>query len=391
VAAPAQPLADLQKWLAIHTQPPTVLSISKDFKLILGGAITADFYFNSARPVAPGIPFFLAPGPKPGFQQNTFDATARQSMLFAYFTGPEICGFQSSGLVAVDFYNSSLIQDLWGLLPLLAYGQLKNDNWRFAAGLQLDIFNPLNPNVLPFSRLGASGNTGAFRAQARLERYFHPTEDQQITLTAGLSDPVPTTVNNNFTINEDNGWPNVEGRAAWALGPLAGEGFLAKRPFEIGVSGVVGQMRTTVVKTSQVVANVWGLGMDLRWAVNDRWGVQGEFFIGETLGTYMGGILQNTNSVTFQGIRSGGGWGELYYYICPEKLHAHVGDGVDAPVKRDLAPGQAAFNDTYFANLIWDVTKSFRAAIEFTYRVTDYIGARNNDGFGVQTQFQWKF
>jgi hypothetical protein len=83
---------------------------------------------------------------------------------------------------------------------------------------------------------------------------------------------------------------------------LTGEGDLAKRPFEVGVSGVVGQIRTTVPMTTQVVANVWGLGTDLRWAVSDRFGVQGEVYVGQTLGTYMGGILQNINSTTFAGM-----------------------------------------------------------------------------------------
>jgi hypothetical protein len=50
-----------------------------------------------------------------------------------------------------------------------------------------------------------------------------------------------------------------------------------------------------------VVANVWGLGTDLRWAVTERFGVQGELFAGQTLGTYMGGILQNTNATVFTG------------------------------------------------------------------------------------------
>jgi hypothetical protein len=41
-------------------------------------------------------------------------------------------------------------------------------------------------------------------------------------------------------------------------------------PFEFGVSGFVGQIRTTVPVTSQVVAGAWGLGTDLRWAIDER-------------------------------------------------------------------------------------------------------------------------
>src|SRR5262249_11075616 len=384
-------LATLDKTVTELSKKLTVMTADENFKIIVGGAIIGDFLFNSRRPVAPGTPFFLTGGPPPGFHQQTFDASARQTTLSALVSGPELCGFQTSAVIVANFYSSSLIEDLWGFLPLQAYAQLKNDDWRFAAGLQLDIFNPLNPNVLPISYLGASGNTGALRGQARVEHYWHPSDDQQITLTAGLSDPIPTTVSNTFRLSEDNGWPNIEGRAAWACGPLTGEGPLAQRPFEVGISGVVGQIRTTVPFTRQVVADVWGLGTDCRWAVTPRFGVQGELFVGQTLGTYMGGILQNINTTTFAGIHAAGGWIELYYYICPEKLHTHVGYGIDDPLDRDLAPGQQVRNDTYFANLIWDLTKQLRMAGEFTYRNTAYPLVPNNEGFGFQTQVQFKF
>src|SRR5262249_10105845 len=99
----------------------------------------------------------------------------------------------------------------------------------------------------PFSRLAASGNAGAYRGQARIERFLHPSENAQVTLTADLSEPVPTILTPNLELTEDNGWPNVEARVALALGPLVGEGPLATRPFEWGVSGLVGQIRTTEV------------------------------------------------------------------------------------------------------------------------------------------------
>jgi len=384
-------LAALEKTVTELSKKLTVVTDDENFKLILGGAITADFLFNSARPVAPGVPFFLTPGPVAGFNQDTFDATARQTTLVAAISGPKICDFQSGGLITLTLYNDSVIVDRYGILPILAYADLKNEDWRFAAGLQFDIFNPLNPNVLPFSRLGASGNAGAYRGQARIERYLRPSDDAQVTLTVGISDPVPTILTPNLELTEDNGWPNVEGRAALALGPLIGEGPLATRPFEWGVSGLVGQLRTTETATQQVVANVWGLGTDLRWAITPRFGMQGELFIGESLGTYAGGILQSVNAVTKAGVRDSGGWVELYYYLCPEKLHAHIGYGIDDPLDRDLAPGQAVRNDTYFANLIWDVMKQLRLAGEVTFRKTSYIAVPNNDGIGFQTQVQLKF
>jgi hypothetical protein len=183
----------------------------------------------------------------------------------------------------------------------------------------------------------------------------------------------------------------VEGRAALALGSLVGEGLLARRPFECGVSGVVGQIRTSEPGRRQVVADVWGLGSDLRWRITDRFGVQGEVYMGQTLGMYTAGILQNINLLTLQGIHTAGGWAEVYYYLCPEKLHAHIGYGIDDPLDRDLALLQPVRNRTVFANLIWDVTKYVRVGGEVTFRKTAYTLVGNNDGVGFHAQMQWKF
>jgi hypothetical protein len=390
-ATPQEKLDALDKTVTELSKKLTVVTADEKYKIVIGGAAIGDFYFNSARPIAAGTPFLLNSGPTPGFRQETFDASARQSTLSILASGPEFCGFEPSAVLIANLYASSYLQDQYGFLPLEAYAQLKNKDWRFAAGLQLDIFNPLNPTVLPFSYLGASGNTGAERGQLRIERYLHLSADSDITLTAGLSDPLPTTVSNTFRLSEDNGWPNIEGRVGWAFGPMTGEGESAKHPFEIGLSGVIGQIRTTVPTITQVVTNVWGLGTDFRYSVNERFGFQGEAFIGQTLGTYMGGILQNINATTFTGLHAAGGWIEFYYYICPEKLHAHIGYGIDDPLDRDLAPRQPVRNDTYFANIIWNVTTHIQAAVEFTYRKTAYTVFSNNEGFGIQTQFQFKF
>ena len=51
------------------------------------------------------------------------------------------------------------------------------------------------------------------------------------------------------------------------------------------------------------------------------------------------------------------------------------------------------YNSTAWANLIWDIDKSYRVAFEGTYRQTEYREPTNlpNKGFGFHTQFQWRF
>jgi hypothetical protein len=370
-------------------QPLPVINLLPNFKVLIGGTATADFVYASQRTVAPGTPFFLTPASPIGASTQTFNAIARQSALFAVFQGPEVCGFETGGLVAANFYASNIASDFYGLLPIEAFGHLRNEDWRFAAGLQLDIFNPRIPTVLPFSMLFGSGNAGAYRGQARVERYFYPSDDSQITLQAGISDPISTFITNTFQVSEDNGAPNVEGRAMLGLGANEGQGLLAHRPFEIAVSGVVGKFRT-VKLPQRVVASVWGLGSDWRWEITEKFGTKGEFYVGQGLGTYGAAVLQTINTTTFVPIWSIGGWLEVYYYLLPE-LHTHWGYGIDAPQKSELALGQISRNDTLFANLIWDVSKAFRLGVEATYRQTDYVVLLNNNGFTVQTQVQFKF
>ena len=287
------------------------------------------------------------------------------------------------------FYNDAVIVDQYGFLPLQAYGELKNQDWRFAAGLQFDVFSPGVPTVLPFSALGASGNAGnSFRGQVRLERYLQPADDMQWTIQAALSEPISSTIDRSFRVLEDNGWPNVEGRIALALGCI--DALTAKRPFELGVSGVVGEIRTTVPLVAQVVADVWGIGTDFRWRFNDWFGVAGEWFTGKTLGTYNASILQNVNPVTLDGIHSSGGWIETFVYWTP-CLHTHVGYGIDEPDDSDIAPTGRLKNETYYANVLWDLNTTFRLGFEFTWRETEYRALPNNEGAGFHTQFQWAF
>ena len=168
------------------------------------------------------------------------------------------------------FFDTTVLADHNGFLLQQSYGELFNDHWRFAAGLQFDVFAPGLPTVLPFSYLGGSGSPGnCIRGQIRVERFVDVGSDSQLTLQGALSEPLNTDVTPDIILDEDNGWPNVEGRIAFGWGKPApiGIGLLTQRPVEVGVSGVVGQLRRTAPPTDpprRVVSDVWGAAVDFR-------------------------------------------------------------------------------------------------------------------------------
>jgi hypothetical protein len=377
----------------------TISMLNDSSELQFGAAISALAIASTKRPFSSGLPLFLLPESPTEQNSNTFDLHARQTTLFARFSGPEVGGLTPGGEILTLFMNDNLTTDNYGLLVYYAYGELKNEDVRIAAGLQRDIFNPVGPNVLPFSLLYGSGNPGSYRGQIRFERFLHLDNEGLLTLQTGLSEPIATIVRSvpADPLVEDNGWPNVEARVSLALGPIEDYmGGRKQRAVEMGVSGVVGQIRSTRVDLGtpgplRVVQDIWALGSDLQLALTDRFGVFGEFFVGQTLADYNAGILQNFNSDDYRPIRTIGGYGEIYHYLTP-KLHMHCGYGIDDPYNEDLAAGQASSNQTIYNTLLYDLSRAVQFGFEVDYRKTTFAApAIDAEGFLFMTQFIWRF
>lgn len=368
-------------------------------KLKLFGQFSAIGVFSTDRPFSAGLPLLLLPPSPLGLNTNTFDLHARQSAFGASFSGPDVLGFTPGAYFLGFMQNDVLTNDAYGFLPYNAYGELKNERWRIAAGLMNDVFNPVSPTIISLGKMFGSGNTGSFRGQARVEHFYKPSDSFQLTSQFALSEPVSSVVTNNSRILEDNGWPNVEARLAAGLGPVEElSGGRKQRRAELGVSATVGQLRTSRLITAptdpevpnRLLVNTWGFGLDGQVTVTERVGFAGELFIGQGLGEYNGGVLQSFNSKTLGAIRARGGWGEVYCYFT-DKLHLHTGYGIDAPLRQDPAPTQFARNQTYYANMVWDASQVLQVSFEVDYRQTDYIGFKNANGLVFLTQMLWRF
>lgn len=203
---------------------------------------------GTQRAFVPWSPLFLLPPSPFGLDTSTFEMHARQSSFQLLYDGPKIDGWKTGALTRLYMSNSSLTSDTYGILPIIAFGEMRNDDWRFAIGLQPDLFAPRDPVVIPMTLMGGAGNAGTFRGQIRLERFWTPSENFQATLQAALSDPISTVLlDATRRTTEGNGWPNLEIRGVLGMGPkeeLAGG--RTERPVEFGVAGLGG--RSAILK-----------------------------------------------------------------------------------------------------------------------------------------------
>ncbi len=123
--------------------------------------------------------------------------------------------------------------------------------------------------------------------------------------------------------------------------------------------------------------------------LGERWGVEGEAQVGENLSPFFGGIGQGIDPTGLNTIRDAGGWFEIWYdWSC--RLHSHVGYSVDDPNDHDLhTVGDRTYNQFYFGNLIYDLTKQFLVGVEVSSWKTLYLGELPGDS--VRCEFVAKY
>ncbi|MEZ6068843.1 MAG: hypothetical protein R3C10_00955 [Pirellulales bacterium] len=324
---------------------------------------------------------------KPGFNID-----ARATRLGMDLTGPSVGGAQYGGKIEIDFFGEATTENRPGVLLRHAYGELRRDGWRLLGGQTWDVISPLVPDVLNYSVAWAAGNIGYRRAQIRVENESPIDDSTNLILQASLNDPVVTDfVTDSFIEGHDAGWPTVMGRLAVSFDPpRSGQG---TQPATLGVSSLIGQLaadyETPPVQLDRLYTT-WALCADMRVPLSHRAGVQGEFFWGNELASYLGGINQGIDRETRQAIRSIGGWVELWYDLA-DNWHTHLGAGIDDPRNGDLSSGRRSQNVFYFANLVWDVTSLLNIGVEASWWDTQYVDLAPGEALRLETVVRYSF
>jgi hypothetical protein len=354
------------------------LRLSAEAKLL--GFSSSRYVFN------PGQPLVVSPKDP----DSSYDLSAQQSTVTAAFQGPK-WGNWTPGAFALFMLQDNLLAEGYSFTPVVFFGEISNGQWRIAAGQNFDVFAPRDPDNVTTGKLAASGNPGSYRPQFRVERSIGSGPEFGGLLQLAVSSPITTALPSDLDLTnlqtqelvEDNGWPNLEARLNLGFGAVSERaGGRRLRPVELGVSGVLGQLRVLdnirptdplTLKADRSTVDVWGAALDGQLALGSRFGVNGEIYTGQGLAEYMAGIFQSYNRGTNQAVPTAGGWAQLYVYLA-DNLRLNLGYGIDHAQDSGLFGLQV--NSTAFANVIWDVNPWLQLGLEGNYKITTY------DAFG---------
>lgn len=322
--------------------------------------------------------------------EGAWHVDAKSTRLGLDFVGPNLPRFgfaQTGGKVELDFQGQYLTENRATVLLRHAYVEVKNEYFRLLAGQTWDVISPLLPGTIMYSVGWGAGNIGYRRAQFRAERYYHFSDIFLVTAQASINADVPSEVGGNI-VAEHAEWPVLEGRLGFTVGPR-GQGC---HPLEFGVSAHIGEQVFYVPgpPVTEKDFRTWSFNVDVKYPITSRLGVQGEFFTGENLGAYLGGIVQGVNLIRGDTIRTTGGWVEVWY-DWTDRLHSHAGYSIDDPFNQDVSPGQRSYNHFYFVNIVYDVTKKFLLGFEVQQWKTNWVGKDPGDSTRFEVMVKYGF
>lgn len=391
--APAQVAAARAALPPEPVEAGPVVSRFDGLKVTLGGALRTTVTTTTARMQPDATPFLVLPS-VPGVREGTTKIDARLSSIYLGVEGAQLGEFKLGGRIFAYLFDGNIFSGQYGFYPGFAYADATSRDWRFAAGLQMDVFSPRIPTMVDrMSAFAGSGNPGnSFKPQLRAERFVALGADR-LTLQAALADALPSNIKPpTLASTENTGVPNLEGRVVYTSGMPQADGVWVPWPkWELGLSMASGQFRTfsTGGAFSPYDTKLSGVALEGGLRLGQRLGLQGELYQGRALGPYLGAIFQ-TVGATRRAIGSRGGWGEAAWWWTPT-LHSHAGYGIDRADVADLAGTGIASNRTAFANLFWDPSPKTTLAIETTWRRTVYASGLDSEGFALMLSSEQRF
>jgi len=355
----------------------------------LYGKIKADAAFDTSRTSTGNFARWVE-HESTNQDDHELNMTANETRLGLRFTGPDVGGAKTSGLIEMDFYGGGAENKA---NPMLRHAYMKMDWAKYGlsllAGQTWDVISPLNPTVLNYSVQWWAGNIGYRRPQIRLTKVCDLGGGTSLKLETALARSIGR--DSGFDpgdSGEDSGLPSFQARASLMFPLLAG------RKATIGTSGHYACEEYDIDATGRnQKANSWSANLDFDLPIASWLRFKGEMFTGENLDAYLGGIGQgvviaNNRLTEIHGTggwvaASLGPWGPWSFNVGYSGEFIDDGDVINANTR--------TCNSAIFGNAIYRINANTSVGVEVSRWRTDYKGEDTGDSLRVQTSFIYQF
>ena len=308
----------------IDEQYQTKVETASKYRARLHGIILMNAFRNVGGSDSLDFPDYSLPV-RNFFPRATVGATLRQSEIGLEIFGPNVAGAKTSADVQFDFaggFPATGNGANFGIVRLqTANVRLDWDHTSVVAGQDSLFISPLSPTSfasLATPTFAFAGNLWGWTPQLRAEHRFTVSDQQTITVQAGIIDNLDWEFNyssfdRTAQAGEMSGQPAYAFRTAWSR-PVQ------QHPLSVGVAGYYGRQDWTWGR----YVDAWAGMADWQVPIVSRIQLSGELYRGRGIGGLGGGI---GTSVVFsgslpysprRGVNTAGGWTQLKFQLTPK-------------------------------------------------------------------------
>ncbi len=310
----------------IDEQYQTKVETASKYRARLHGIVLMNAFRNVGASDDLDFPNYSESVPA-GSPHASMGATFRQTEIGLEVFGPDIFGAKTSADVQMDFsggFPSTGNGVDYGIVRLqTANVRFDWQNTSVIAGQDALFISPLSPTSfasLATPAFDQAGNLWGWTPQLRVEHRFNLSDQQTITVQAGLLDNIDWEFpHGNFyrtaQAGEMSGQPAYAFRTAWSR-PVQ------EHPLSFGVAGYYGRQNWTWGRN----VDAWAAMADWQIPILPRLGLSGEFYRGRGIGGLSGAIATSilyggspSDPLTpIRGLDGAGGWTQLKFQLTPK-------------------------------------------------------------------------
>ncbi len=310
----------------IDEQYQTKVESASKYRARLHGIVLMNAFGNFGSSDNQDFPNYSEKVPY-GWSSTNVGATLRQSEIGFEIFGPSIAGAKTSADVQFDFaggFPSTGNGVDFGIVRLqTASLRFDWENTSVVAGQDSLFISPLSPTSfasLATPTFAFAGNLWGWTPQVRLEHRFSLSDQQTVTVQAGVLDNLdweypPNSFYRWAQAGELSGQPAYGLRTAWSR-PVH------EHPLTFGVAGYYGRQDWNWGR----IVDAWAGMADWQVPILPRLALSGEFYRGRGIGGLGGAIGTSivyggdptAHFTPIRGVDTAGGWTQLKFQLTPK-------------------------------------------------------------------------